>query len=83
MKYATSERGFRFILHDTHANELKEERLVSESSAVNLDAHLAPGGDYLWIGERFHLDHEQVTALRDALAHWLENGRLPTGDAER
>ncbi len=70
MKTTISNRGFHFIKKD-------EERIVSESSAIgDYEDSDFPGSSYLWVGE-VQLDREEVAQLRDALAHWLENKRLP------
>lgn len=83
MRKFTSGRGFNFIMHPEYLEPYEDRRLVSESSAINTEAHAGPGGDYLWIGEHHHLDHEQVAELRDALTHWLDKGRLPSEPAGR
>ena len=77
MKVTLTERGFQIIEHESRRDS-KPERLVQMSSAIGEyeDAFDRPGTSALWIGDRHHLDREQVAELRDHLTRWLETGEL-------
>lgn len=76
-----TERGFRGFEHTTYGltpDTIK--RIVQESSGVGDydDALDNPGSSFLWIGDDFHLNREQVKELIDVMTMWYEQGRLPT-----
>ncbi len=76
MKVVEERRGFRDLIHPTHENEPKEERLIGESPARS-DLDSPTGSMFLWVGNRHHLDKEEVSELIQHLQHWLDTGRLP------
>jgi hypothetical protein len=57
----------------------KEAPLLRESSAIGDydDAMEKPGSSFLWLGERHHLDRDEISQLVNYLQHWLVVGRLP------
>lgn len=73
-----SNRGFRTISAEVYPPGAVAS-VVSESSAIGdyEDSFDNPGSSFLWVGKQHHLNREEVTVLRDALTHWLENKRLP------
>jgi hypothetical protein len=72
-----TERGFPLITHDAYPPKPGEApRLVQASSAVGPygDAFDRPGTSYLWVGDRHHLNREQVAGLVRYLQNWLNEG---------
>jgi hypothetical protein len=67
-----SNRNFYFLMHPSYLPPIKEERLVSESSA---DGERG-ASSYLWVGQYHHLDQKEVRELSKALNCWLKTGRL-------
>jgi hypothetical protein len=78
MHITKSDRGFKFLMHPIYIEPSKEERIVSESSAVGdyKDSWDNPGSSFLWVGEHHHLNREEVAELVDHLNRWLKEGRL-------
>jgi len=78
MKIYQDERGFRSIYHKPYPKGPKA-RIVKESSAVGeyADAVTHPGSSFLWLGNDFHLNREEVATLIVILKLWLEEKRLP------
>lgn len=72
------DRGFIFVNHPAYLPPHEECRLVSESSAIGdyEDSYERPGTSFLWVGEKHHLNREEVRELRDVLTFWLRTGRL-------
>ena len=81
MTLTETRRGFRLIMHRTHANEPVETRLIQESSAMGDYEHSVaePGSSFLWIGDRHHLNREEVVTLIQHMETWLDTHRLPLG----
>ena len=81
MRPTTTGRGFRCIEHPAYppSRANPEKTLLQESSAIGEyeDSLENPGGSYLWVGDNFHLDREEVAELIGYLNHWLINLRLP------
>lgn len=81
MRESDARRGFQDVYHDGYNTDSQrgEHRLVGESSAIDIYYEYAfdrPGSSFLWIGEKHHLNREEVAQLRDYLSHWLEGERL-------
>ena len=77
MQVEMTDRGFFVHLYPEYISG-KLARVVGESSAIGdyNDSMDKPGSSYLWIGEKHHLDREEVRQLRRLLGRWLRNGRL-------
>lgn len=79
MKFGRNQRGFTVIEHDVYPpRDGETARVVQASSSIgeHSDSLDTPGSSFLWVGDRHHLDREQVRELRDALTRWLESGEL-------
>ena len=78
MKMVVTERGWRVV---DHMKYVKPEagRLVGESSAIGdyEDSFDKPGSSFLWFGDDYHLNRDEVRVLVTALQVWLDDGRLP------
>ena len=76
MKVAKTDRGFEYIEKDTYANNPKPARLVGQSSAVGdyEDSFSNPGSSYLWLGDKHHLNREEIKDLVSHLRNWLKTG---------
>ena len=77
MRLDTTERGFACIEHQTYLGG-GTLRLALESSAIGdyPDSLSKPGSSYLWLGDHFHLDREDIAELVVHLERWLETGSL-------
>lgn len=85
MEVTRTLRGFEIILHDTHENVPKQERLVQASSVVGDydDAFDRPGTSALWIGDdKQHLWREEVAELIQHMQAWLDTGSLEIAATE-
>lgn len=74
-------RGFAAIEHDVYASEpAVKGKIIQESSAIGDydEGYKYPGSSYLWIGNDFHLDREEVAGLIALMQEWLKNKRLTT-----
>ena len=71
-------RGFINVLEFGYQDN-KVERLIGESSAIGdyEDSMDKPGSSYLWVGNNFHLNREQVKKLIGLMEHWIKFKRLP------
>lgn len=81
MNVTKTSRGFTFVTHKAYSDQGKNlERLISESSVVGdyEDSYDNPGSSYLWVGDGFHLNREEVSELVKMMTNWLETGRLKT-----
>ncbi len=78
MNVTRSGRGFELIMHEAYLPYYEEARLVQASSAVGDydDSFARPGSSYLWVGDRHHLDREEVAELVAHLKAWLATGSL-------
>ena len=72
--------GFASLEHPAHTlqDDVVEIPLAVQSSALGSypDAVYRPGTSALWIGERHHLDREEVAQFVLHLQCWLETGSL-------
>ncbi len=78
MRFARTERGFGMVAHQSYPTE-EETRLLQHSSAIHPDYEdglSRPGSSYLWIGDKHHLNREEVTLLVGRLQSWLDTGSL-------
>lgn len=84
MRFERTERGFGVLIHDTYANEPVPARLVQHSSAIGdyADSWDRPGTSYLWVGDRHHLNREEVAQLILHLESWLMTGSLEIDDKQ-
>jgi hypothetical protein len=79
LKVQKDKRGFERIEHPTYLGQPKTKVLVAESSAIGPhyeDALDRPGSSFLWLGDHFHLDREEVTELAARLNAWRATGSL-------
>lgn len=84
MQITITSRGFEVLEHPVYPPEPALDRpdpmgpLVAQSSAISdyPDAFDRPGSSYLWLGERHHLNREEVAQLVWHLKVWLETGHL-------
>lgn len=75
----TTNRGFHGYEAEKYQNEPFDfRRLIQESSAVGEyeDSLENPGSSFLWIGEHFHLNREEVQAVIAHMQRWLDTGSL-------
>lgn len=77
MKAEKTERGFKYISHPSYP-ENEDKRILQESSAIGdyEDSFEKPGSSFLWIGDNFHLNREEVAELIGNLQFWLDNKRI-------
>ena len=77
MKRTKTDRGFIVFTEHDYPNG-NERRLLQESSAIGDydDALDNSGSSFLWIGDHFHLNREQVEQLIAEMEYWLTNKRL-------
>jgi hypothetical protein len=78
MKTVKDARGFIVVTHEGYVDYPTERRLVQESSAVGDydDSFDIPGSSYLWVGDKHHLNREEVQELVEILQHWLSHKTL-------
>jgi hypothetical protein len=63
--------------HGMHPPSGMPKRLVGQSSGINSNYPDAkPGNCYLWIGDDFELNREQIAELVEHLEAWLKTGSL-------
>ena len=76
MEPSKTDRGFEVIIHPKYLPPNENCRLVQQSSAVgNQPGELDhPGSSFLWVGERHHLNREEVRQLVAYLTRWLDTG---------
>lgn len=82
MELTKSERGFYYLHHQAYLEPHAMSRLVSESSAVGdyEDSLDKPGSSFLRVGDKHHLNREEVAEFVTHLQRWLQTGRLaPVG----
>lgn len=79
MHIEESDRGFKFLIHPANLPPHERCRLASESSAVGPypDSFERPGSSFLWIGDKHHLNREEVALLAAYLNLWLAHGTFP------
>ena len=87
MQLTSTSRGFEILKHDVYPPKpepMKQGRLAQQSSAVGdyEDAIDCPGTSYLWIGDNFHLDREEVRSLVEHLQRWLDTGSMEVEEAK-
>jgi hypothetical protein len=77
MRVAKSDRGFEHLYHSDYVPG-QERQLLAQSSVMGTypDSSSRPGSSFLWIGDRHHLNREEVAALVQHLQAWLATGRL-------
>jgi hypothetical protein len=83
MQVEKTERGFEVLKHEIYPPEPgKVGRIVQQSSVIGdyPDSFEQPGSSYLWVGDRHHLNREEVRQLITHLENWLATGRL-SGEA--
>lgn len=73
----TTPRGFTLIVSKEYTTKVYS-RLIQESSAVGdyPDSFNKPGSSFLWVGEKHHLNREEVQELINKMQHWLNTGTL-------
>lgn len=74
-----TEHGIMFVMEEEYPNgKGKSAQLISESLAIGdyEDSWDKPGSSFLFVGERHHLNREQVLELIERMLHWLKTGRL-------
>ncbi len=78
MHTVENERKFRIVVHRSYPQGTPA-RLVGESSVIREyeDSLDNPGSSCLWVGDRHHLNREEVVELIQRLQYWLDNKRLP------
>ncbi len=78
MKQAVSGRGFQYIEENSYSNRPVPCRLLGQSSAIGNyeDSFDKPGGSFLWVGEKHHLNREQVEKVIVYMQNWLKTGNL-------
>lgn len=72
-KVEYTERGFQII---RFTDRYGEDCSLQQSSLADYEQ---PGSSAIWlgpVGERMHLDREQVAWLRDVLTRWLDSGQF-------
>ena len=82
MTLVQSDRGFWFLMHEPRLSQPDDGpdgvRVVSESSAIGdyEDSWDRPGSSFLWLGDRLHLNREEVAEAVKHMQRWLDTGRL-------
>lgn len=89
MKVEKNGRGFDVLVHSEYPNNeqvahpdypnnMPQTRVVQQSSAIGdyEDSFDKPGSSYLWLGEKHHLNREEVAQVVEHLRHWLKTGWL-------
>jgi hypothetical protein len=82
MNVERTQRGFPLITHDAYPPKPGDApRLVQASSAVGPydDAFDRPGSSFLWVGDRHHLNRDEVAELVRHLQSWLDTGSFAPG----
>lgn len=81
MKTTDTPRGFGLVMHPTYPDR-GPSRLLQESSAIGDydNSYEVPGSSFLWVGEKHHLNREEIAQLIFNMQYWLDTGRLPTTD---
>ena len=71
MKIKKGERGFMYLEHPEYLT-WEDGILAMESSAIGdyKDSLERAGSSFLWIGEKHHLNREEVAELITFLQHW-------------
>ena len=86
MELVETDRGFFVVIHDVYPPDprISPGRVVQESSAIGdyEDSFDCPGSSFLWVGNDFHLNREEVSELVRYLETWLSTGRL-SGEEKR
>jgi hypothetical protein len=86
MKIKIPDRGFSILEHKTYGNHPSlTARLAQQSSAIGdyKDSLNNPGSSFLWIGDHFHLNREEVREFIGYLQIWLDTGSLIPAKNER
>jgi hypothetical protein len=79
MKLETTDRGREIVMdYGNLLREIPPIGLAQQSSAIGdyPDAMDRPGTSFLWIGERHHLNREQVAELSKRLQAWVKTGSM-------
>jgi hypothetical protein len=78
MEVTKTQRGFQLIDWPSYSEKPVAERLAQQSSAVGeyADAMDRPGSSFLWIGDKHHLNREEVADLIRHLQAWVKTGTL-------
>lgn len=84
LKYKVTGRGFHIIVREAYLEPHEETRVIQESSAIGDydDSFSNPGSSFLWLGDKHHLNREEVAELIKAMSFWLETARLPLEKVE-
>jgi hypothetical protein len=88
MKVTTSPNGFECVpcgsFQPNWFDDPKCLYVLRTSGAVGhyADSKERPGTSYLWVGNRFHLDREQVAELIAHLQAWLKTGHFAVSEEE-
>ena len=82
MQATRGNRGFTLVSHTKYPPDKGAGRLLQESSAIGAydDGMDNPGSSFLWIGEDFHLNREEVAEMIRLMQGWLDTKRLPFSD---
>lgn len=80
MRETNERRGFQDVYHEGYpAEDTKgDHRVVGCASTIGdyEDSFEKPGSSFLWLGQKHHLNREEVAQLVIYLQHWLQTGRL-------
>ena len=78
MKKERTGKHFQIVTHPTYLEPHDKIRLVQQSSAVGdyEDSWDNPGSSYLWVGDKHHLNREEVSKLIKYLNNWVKTGEL-------
>lgn len=79
MQVKSTSRGFRYIEKPCYPPDGSTDAVIRESSAIGdyEDAFSNPGSSYLWVGDKHHLNREEVAELIVHMQDWLKYGRIP------
>jgi hypothetical protein len=75
MRVEKTHHNYDLIEHLSYSENPELIRLVQQSSAAG-ESPFGPGSSYLWVGDKHHLDRQEVLELVAHLHAWLETGSL-------
>lgn len=85
MRASETDRGFVIVCEEEYLDPHPMTRLIQESSQIGdyEDSADRPGSSYLWVGDKHHLNREQVAELIYRMQHWLITGRLEITERDK